>query len=81
MKKIIFLFFFTNLIFGQPPTISLNDLWNGNYNPVRLESIRSMKNGTNYTILETASQKGTSTVMQYDFNKVNIGTFVSSKRM
>jgi len=78
MKKSIFLFFFTNLIFGQPPTISLNDLWNGNYNPARLESIRSMKNGTNYTILETASQKGTSTVMQYDFNKVNIGTVVVS---
>ena len=78
MKKIIFLFFFTNLIFGQPPTISLNDLWNGNYNPVRLESIRSMKNGTNYTILETASRKGTSTVMQYDFNKVNLGTVIVS---
>ena len=78
MKKIIFLFFFTNLIFGQPPTISLNDLWNGNYNPVRLESIRSMKNGTNYTILETASRKGTSIVMQYDFNKVNLGTVIVS---
>ena len=78
MKKIIFLFFFTNLVFGQPPTISLNDLWNGNYNPVRLESIRSMKNGTNYTVLETASQKGTTTVMQYDFNKVNSGTVIVS---
>ena len=78
MKKIIFLFFFANLIFGQLPTISLNDLWNGNYNPVRLESIRSMKNGTNYTVLETASQKGTTTVMQYDFNKVNSGTVILS---
>ena len=78
MKKIIFLFFFTNFIFGQLPTISLNDLWNGNYNPVRLESIRSMKNGTNYTVLETSNQKGTTTVMQYDFNKVNPGTVIIS---
>ena len=78
MKKIIFLFFFTNFIFGQLPTISLNDLWNGNYNPVRLESIRSMKNGTNYTVLETASQKATTTIMQYDFNKVNLGTIIIS---
>ena len=78
MKKIIFLFFFINLIFGQPPTISLNDLWNGNYNPVRLESVRSMKNGTSYTVLETTSQKATTTVMQYDFNKVNSGTIIVS---
>ena len=76
MKKTFILFFFTSLVFGQLPTISLENLWNGDYNPKRLEAIRSMKNGTNYTVLETSSENGNSTIMQYDFNKIADGTVV-----
>ena len=52
MKKIAFLFFFTAFCFAQQPLLSLDKLWADEYTPERLKSIRSMKNGTHYTVLE-----------------------------
>jgi dipeptidyl-peptidase-4 len=70
MKKIVFLFFFTALCFAQQPTFSLKKLWSEDYNPERLESIRSMKNGNQYTALEKVDSSQTS-IKRYDFGKPN----------
>ena len=70
MKKIVFLFFLTALCFAQQPTFSLKKLWSEDYNPERLESIRSMKNGNQYTALEKVDSSQTS-IKRYDFGKPN----------
>ena len=70
MKKIVFLFFFTALCFAQQPTLSLKKLWSEDYNPERLESIRSMKKGNQYTALEKVDSSQTS-IKRYDFGKPN----------
>ena len=72
MKQIVFLFFFASLCLAQKPSLSLDKLWKEDYNPERLESIRSMKNGTQYTVLD---KEGTSqaAIIRYDFGKLNDG--------
>ncbi|MDB4270111.1 S9 family peptidase [Flavobacteriaceae bacterium] len=70
MKKIVFLFFLTALCFAQQPTFSLKKLWSEDYNPERLESIRSIKNGNQYTALEKVDSSQTS-IKRYDFGKPN----------
>ena len=79
MRKIALLFFFTTLCFAQQPTISLDKLWNDDYNPKRLESIRSMRNGTQYTILETKNNSQIA-IVRYDYGKPNQGHVIFSSK-
>ena len=58
------------MCFAQQPTFSLKKLWSEDYNPERLESIRSMKNGNQYTALEKVDSSQTS-IKRYDFGKPN----------
>ena len=75
MKKTAFLFFFASLCVAQKPSLSLDKLWKDDYNPERLESIRSMKNGTQYTVLEKEGMSQ-ATIMRYDFGNPNDGVIL-----
>ena len=75
MKKIAFLLFFASLCVAQKPSLSLDQLWKDDYNPERLESIRSMKNGTQYTVLEKEGMSQ-ATIMRYDFGNPNDGVIL-----
>jgi len=79
MKKIAFLFFFTAFCFAQRPLLSLDKLWADEYTPERLKSIRSMKNGTHYTVLEERENYETALV-QYEFKSPDQGVVLFSTK-
>jgi dipeptidyl-peptidase-4 len=62
MKKIVLLFFCVGVAYSQQ-SISIEKLWKGVYDANRLESIRSLKNGTQYTVLEDENSK----IVRHDY--------------
>jgi len=67
-----FFFFFlfialTGVTLAQQLSLDLGELWEGNYNPERLEAIRSMKDGSHYTVLEQNQTSKTSTIASYAY--------------
>jgi dipeptidyl-peptidase-4 len=70
--KSYFFFFFlfialTGVTLAQQLSLDLGELWEGNYNPERLEAIRSMKDGSHYTVLEQNQTSKTSTIASYAY--------------
>ncbi len=70
--KSYFFFFFlfialTRVTLAQQLSLDLGELWEGNYNPERLEAIRSMKDGSHYTVLEQNQTSKTSTIASYAY--------------
>ncbi|MDA9588498.1 S9 family peptidase [Flavobacteriaceae bacterium] len=70
--KSYFFFFFlfialTRVTLAQQLSLDLGELWEGNYNPERLETIRSMKDGSHYTVLEQNQTSKTSTIASYAY--------------
>lgn len=70
--KSYFFFFFlfialTGVTLAQQLSLDLGELWEGNYNPERLEAIRSMKDGSHYTVLEQNQTSKTSTITSYAY--------------
>jgi len=70
--KSYFFFFFlfialTGVTLAQQLSLDLRELWEGNYNPERLEAIRSMKDGSHYTVLEQNQTSKTSTIASYAY--------------
>ena len=70
--KSYFFFFFlfialTGVTLAQQLSLDLGELWEGNYNPERLEAIRSLKDGSHYTVLEQNQTSKTSTIASYAY--------------
>lgn len=61
----VFILLFWNIQLFAQNTLSLDSLWDGAYDAERLESIRSMKDGTAYTVLKPSLLGGTNQVVQY----------------
>ena len=61
----VFILLFGNIQLFAQNTLSLDSLWDGAYDAERLESIRSMKDGTAYTVLKPSLQGGTNQLVQY----------------
>ena len=70
-KSYFFCFFLfialTGVTLAQQLSLDLGELWEGNYNPERLEAIRSMKDGSHYTVLEQNQTSKTSTIASYAY--------------
>ena len=72
--KFTFILFFSALTLYSQNNLSLDSLWSGVYDVERLESIRSMKNGTSYTVLKTQQEGNSSQVVHYHFQNLNQGS-------
>ena len=67
---LLFPIFFT-LLSGmaqeQRLSFDLGDLWKGKYEPERLEAIRSMNDGSHYTVLEQDQASNSSAIVSYAY--------------
>ena len=55
---------------AQNLSLDLGDLMDGKYDPKRLQSIRSMKDGENYTVLQQDEATNSSSIISYSYSKV-----------
>jgi len=72
MRKTILFIFCITVAFAQQSKLSLDKLWKNQYSPNRLESIRSLNNGSHYTVLEGNSTK----VVRYEYATPSKGTIL-----
>ncbi|MBU2995468.1 S9 family peptidase [Cellulophaga baltica] len=85
MKKIVLLFLFicsTNIVINaQKKQVTLEEIWKeGAFNTERLDVLRSLNNGTQYTVLNFDRNSRTTSVDTYDYETLNkVGTVVNSK--
>jgi dipeptidyl-peptidase-4 len=69
----------TSLIYCQDKHISLEDIWSGSFRTEGMQALHSMKNGKQYSVLNSDSQNGTATIDIYDYKTLEkVKTLVSS---
>jgi len=83
MKKsyvLVALSFFTMLaVVGQKKKIALEEIWGGVFRTEGLDVLRSMKNGTQYTVLNYDRSAGTRSIDIYDYEtQQKVRTLVAS---
>jgi dipeptidyl-peptidase-4 len=86
MKKLTFIFFLilsvSNFTFAQKKAITLEEIWGGAFRTEGLDEIRSLKNGTQYTVLNFDRGTKTSRVDLYDYASLaQVGTIVNSAKL
>lgn len=70
---------FTTVSFAQKKTISLEEIWGGGFRTEGLDVLRSMKNGTQYTVLNFDRSSGARSIDKYDYKtQQKVSTIVSS---
>src|SRR5690606_1944621 len=57
----------TLTVFAQTKQITLEEIYDGTFSQQRMESLRSLQNGTEYIVVNQDKQKGTSTIDVYDY--------------
>ena len=71
----------TSFSFAQKKEFSLEEIWGGAFRTQGLDELRSMKNGTQYTVLDFDRATGTRSVDKYDYKtQQKVGTIVSSSK-
>ena len=60
--------FFCTLVNAQDLSFDLSELIGGNYEPQKLEAIRSMKNGLSYTVIEQDELSNTNLLVSYAYS-------------
>jgi len=81
IKHISFLLFFviTTSIYAQQKEITLEDIWNGTFRTERMEALHSMKNGKQYSVLNTNRESKSVTIDVYDYKTLSkVKTLVDS---
>jgi dipeptidyl-peptidase-4 len=69
----------TSLIYCQDKHISLEDIWSGSFRTEGMQALHSMKNGKQYSVLNSDRQNGTATIDIYDYKTLEkVKTLVSS---
>lgn len=63
-----FFLFFTVSLFSQSKSITLEEIWGGEFRTASLERLHSLKNGNQYTVLNYDRNTRTSTVDVYDYS-------------
>ena len=70
---------FSVIIWAQEKKISVSEIYQGAFRTEGLEALRSMNNGTQYTVLHTNRFSQSTTVDKYDYKTLEkVGTVVSS---
>src|SRR5690606_23672664 len=57
----------TLTIFAQTKQITLEEIYDGTFSQQRMESLRSLQNGTEYIVVNHDRQKGSSSIDVYDY--------------
>ncbi|WP_034918790.1 S9 family peptidase [Gillisia sp. CAL575] len=57
----------TSTIFAQEKQVTLEDIWSGTFSQERLESLKSLNNGTEYIVLNQDREAGSSSIDIYDY--------------
>lgn len=71
---------FSVIIWAQEKKISVSEIYQGAFRTEGLEALRSMNNGTQYTVLHTNRFSQSTTVDKYDYKTLEkVGTVVSSE--
>ncbi|WP_350293032.1 S9 family peptidase [uncultured Croceitalea sp.] len=69
----------TTVSFAQKKTITLEEIWGGGFRTEGLDVLRSMKNGTQYTVLNFDRSSGARSIDKYDYKtQQKVSTIVSS---
>lgn len=83
MRKInllaLFLLFVQTICWAQEKEITITDIYHGAFRTEGMDALRSMKNGTQYTVLNFDRSTKTTTVDKYDYKTLEkVSTIVSS---
>lgn len=83
MRKLSFLLIFlliaSNSLISQKKKITLDEIWGGEFRTERLDVLRSMKNGTQYTVLNYNRNPRSSSIDKYDYEtQQKVETLVAS---
>ncbi|MFB9051493.1 S9 family peptidase [Formosa undariae] len=71
-SPLLLLFVLTSgLVSAQQKQISLEDIWNGGFRTERMQSLHSMANGQEYSVLSFDRQSGTSSIDIYDYKTLS----------
>lgn len=86
MKKLTFLFLLvfslTAITNAQKSKIKLEEIWGGTFRTERLDALKSLKNGTQYTVLNFDRATKTTSVDIYDYVSLEkVGTIVNSSNL
>ncbi|SIQ87984.1 S9 family peptidase [Maribacter ulvicola] len=75
----LILFLFSVLTWAQEKQIQVSDIYQGTFRTEGMDALRSLKNGTQYTVLTTNRVSQITTVDTYDYKTLEkVGTVVSS---
>ena len=76
---VVLTLFFVSSIHAQTKQITVEDIYRGKFRTQGLDALRSMKNGKEYTVLNSYSERGISSIDKYDYASLeHIGTVYSS---
>lgn len=83
MRKLTFLFIFfvaiSSLSFAQKQKITLEEIWGGAFRTQGMDVLRSMKNGTQYTVLNFNNNPKSSSIDKYEYKTLGrVESMVSS---
>src|SRR5690606_2493178 len=74
MKKVsllvLFLFGFVTLSTAQKKSVSLEEIWSGEFSTKGMKELRSMNNGKEYTVLNTNWVTKSSTIDKYSYGNL-----------
>jgi dipeptidyl-peptidase-4 len=54
-------------VLAQEKQVTLEEIWNGTFSQQRMESLRSLNNGTEYIVLNQNRKQGTTSIDVYDY--------------
>ncbi|MGB3142894.1 MAG: S9 family peptidase [Maribacter sp.] len=76
----IFLLVFQAIGVAQGKQVSVEEIYQGAFSTQRMDALRSMNNGTQYTVLNLDRQNQVSTIDKYEYKTLEkVGTIVSSQ--
>ena len=83
MRKVTFLLVFlsvsTTILIAQKKKITLEEIWSGEFRTERMDVLRSMKNGEQYTVLNFNRNPRTSSIDKYNYKTLEkVETIVAS---
>lgn len=73
------LLLFTSVVYPQLKTISLEEIWDGEFRTQSLERLHSLQNGNQYSVLNYDRSNRASTIDVYDYNTAEkVNTLINS---
>ena len=70
-KQLLTVFIFSTFLLSAQKQLHVNEIWEDEFSPNRMESLKSMKDGNQYTIIDIDMNNSESKIISrhYDFSK------------